>query len=82
MYKLQTQATQVVLFIITINKQTMKQKRFQKLLLINFLSKNPNLDKSKTYILPIRNEDLTNLDDIFSTYYISYDKKWNIKLEY
>ena len=60
----------------------MKQKRFQKLLLINFLSKNPNLDKSKTYILPIRNEDLTNLDDIFSTYYVSYDKKWNIKLEY
>ena len=60
----------------------MKQKRFQKLLLINFLSKNPNLDKSKTYILPIRNEDLTNLDDIFSTYYVSYDKKWNIKPEY
>ena len=60
----------------------MKQKRFQELLLINFLSKNPNLDKSKTYILPIRNEDLTNLDDIFSTYYVSYDKKWNIKLEY
>ena len=60
----------------------MKQKRFQKLLLINFLSKNPNLDKSKTYILPVRNEDLTNLDDIFSTYYVSYDKKWNIKLEY
>ena len=60
----------------------MKQKRFQKLLLINFLSKNPNLDQSKTYILPIRNENLTNLDDIFSTYYVSYDKKWNIKLEY
>ena len=60
----------------------MKQKRFQKLLLINFLSKNPNLDKSKTYILPVRNEDLTNLDDIFTTYYVSYDKKWNIKLEY
>ena len=60
----------------------MKQKRYEKLLLINFLSKNPNLDKSKTYILPIRNEDLTNLDDIFSTYYVSYDKKWNIKLEY
>ena len=60
----------------------MKQKRFQKLLLINFLSKNPNLDKSKTYILPVRNEDLTNLDDIFSTYYVSYNKKWNIKLEY
>ena len=73
---------QVVLSIITINKQTMKQKRFQKLLLINFLSKNPNLDKSKTYILPVRNEDLTNLDDIFSTYYVSYNKKWNIKLEY
>jgi len=60
----------------------MKQKRFQKLLLINFLSKNPNLDKSKTYILPIINEDLSNLDDIFSMYYVSYDKKWNIKLEY
>lgn len=60
----------------------MKQKRFQKLLLINFLSKNPNLDKSKTYILPVRNEDLTDLDNIFSTYYVSYDKKWNIKLEY
>ena len=60
----------------------MKQKRFQKLLLINFLSKNPNLDQSKTYILPVRNEDLSNLDDIFSTYYVSYDKKWNIKLEY
>ena len=60
----------------------MKQKRFQKLLLINFLSKNPNLDQSKTYILPIRNEDLTDLDNIFSTYYVSYDKKWNIKLEY
>ena len=59
----------------------MKQKRFQKLLLINFLSKNPNLDKSKTYILPIRNEDLTNLDDIFTTYYVSYTDKWIIKNE-
>ena len=60
----------------------MKQKRFQKLLLINFLSKNPNLEQSRTYILSVRNEDLTNLDDIFSTYYVSYDKKWTIELEY
>jgi hypothetical protein len=57
----------------------MKQKRFKKLLLINFLSKNTNLNQSTTYILPIRNEDLTDMDNIYTTYYVSYDKKWIIK---
>lgn len=56
----------------------MKQKRFKKLLLINFLSKNPDLDQSKTYVLPIRNEDLTDLDNIYTTYYVSYSDKWII----
>lgn len=56
----------------------MKQKRFKKLLLINFLSKNPDLDQSKTYVLPIRNEDLTDLDNIYTTYYVSYTDKWII----
>tara|TARA_R110000851_G_scaffold302743_1_gene460115 strand:+ start:347 stop:526 length:180 start_codon:yes stop_codon:yes gene_type:complete len=59
----------------------MKHKRFKKLLLINFLSKNTNLDQSTTYILPIRNEDLTDMDNIYTTYYVSYDKKWIIKEE-
>ena len=59
----------------------MKQKRFQKLLLINFLSKNQNLEQSRTYMLSVRNEDLTNLDDIFTTYYVSYTDKWIIKEE-
>ena len=59
----------------------MKQKRFKKLLLINFLSKNPDLDQSKTYVLPIRNEDLTDLDNIYTTYYVSYTDKWIIKEE-
>ena len=59
----------------------MKQKRFKKLLLINFLSKNPNLDKSTTYVLPVRNEDLTDLDNIYTTYYVSYTDKWIIKEE-
>tara|TARA_R110002126_G_scaffold290967_1_gene449730 strand:- start:349 stop:528 length:180 start_codon:yes stop_codon:yes gene_type:complete len=59
----------------------MKQKRYEKLLLINFLSKNPNLEQSRTYILSVRNEDLTNLDDIFTTYYVSYTDKWIIKNE-
>ena len=59
----------------------MKQKRFKKLLLINFLSKNPNLDQSTTYVLPVRNEDLTDLDNIYITYYVSYTDKWIIKEE-
>tara|TARA_R110000868_G_scaffold21050_1_gene87994 strand:+ start:50 stop:229 length:180 start_codon:yes stop_codon:yes gene_type:complete len=59
----------------------MKQKRFKKLLLINFLSKNPNLDQSTTYVLPVRNEDLTDLDNIYITYYVSYKDKWIIKEE-
>jgi hypothetical protein len=59
----------------------MKQKRFKKLLLINFLSKNPNLDQSTTYVLPVRNEDLTDLDNIYTTYYVSYTDKWIIKEE-
>ncbi len=59
----------------------MKQKRFKKLLLINFLSKNPNLDQSTTYVLPVRNEDLTDLDNIYTTYYVSYTDKWMIKEE-
>ncbi len=59
----------------------MKQKRFKKLLLINFLSKHPDLDQSKTYVLPIRNEDLTDLDNIYTTYYVSYTDKWIIKEE-
>ena len=58
-----------------------KDKRYEKLLLINFLSKNPNLEQSRTYILSVRNEDLTNLDDIFTTYYVSYTDKWIIKNE-
>jgi len=56
----------------------MKQKRFKKLLLINFLSKHPDLDQSKTYVLPIRNEDLTDLNNIYTTYYVSYTDKWII----
>jgi hypothetical protein len=59
----------------------MKQKRFKKLLLINFLSKNPNLNQSTTYVLPVRNEDLTDLDNIYTTYYVSYTDKWIIKEE-
>mgnify|MGYP003673807766 FL=1 len=59
----------------------MKQKKFKKLLLINFLSKNPNLDQSTTYVLPVRNEDLTDLDNIYTTYYVSYTDKWIIKEE-
>ena len=59
----------------------MKQKRYEKLLLINFLSKNPNLEQSRTYILSVRNEDLTNLDNIYTTYYVSYTDKWIIKEE-
>ena len=58
-----------------------KDKRFKKLLLINFLSKNPNLDQSTTYVLPVRNEDLTDLDNIYITYYVSYTDKWIIKEE-
>tara|TARA_R110002153_G_scaffold41623_1_gene118710 strand:+ start:190 stop:372 length:183 start_codon:yes stop_codon:yes gene_type:complete len=58
-----------------------KDKRFKKLLLINFLSKNPNLDQSNTYVLPVRNEDLTDLDNIYTTYYVSYTDKWIIKEE-
>ena len=58
-----------------------KDKRFKKLLLINFLSKNPNLDQSTTYVLPVRNEDLTDLDNIYTTYYVSYTDKWIIKEE-
>ena len=60
---------------------SMKQKRFKKLLLINFLSKNPNLNQSTTYVLPVRNEDLTDLDNIYTTYYVSYTDKWIIKEE-
>ena len=59
----------------------MKQKRFKKLLLINFLSKNPNLDRATTYVLPVRNEDLTDLTNIYTTYYVSYTDKWVIKEE-
>ena len=59
----------------------MKQKKFKKLLLINFLSKNPNLDQSTTYVLPVRNEDLTDLTNIYTTYYVSYTDKWIIKEE-
>jgi hypothetical protein len=59
----------------------MKKNKFKKLLLINFLSKNPDLDQSKTYVLPIRNEDLTDLDNIYTTYYVSYTDKWIIKEE-
>ena len=58
-----------------------KDKRFKKLLLINFLSKNPNLNQSTTYVLPVRNEDLTDLDNIYTTYYVSYTDKWIIKEE-
>ena len=58
-----------------------KDKRFKKLLLINFLSKNPSLDQSTTYVLPVRNEDLTDLDNIYTTYYVSYTDKWIIKEE-
>ena len=58
-----------------------KNKKFKKLLLINFLSKNSNLDQSTTYVLPVRNEDLTDLDNIYTTYYVSYTDKWVIKEE-
>ena len=58
-----------------------KDKRFKKLLLINFLSKNPNLDRANTYVLPVRNEDLTDLINIYTTYWVSYTDKWVIKEE-
>ena len=58
-----------------------KDKRFKKLLLINFLSKNPNLDRANTYVLPVRNEDLTDLTNIYTTYYVCYTDKWVIREE-
>ena len=58
-----------------------KDKRFKKLLLINFLSKNPNLDRANTYVLPVRNEDLTDLTNIYTTYWVSYTDKWVIREE-
>ena len=60
---------------------TMKKNKFKKLLLLNFLSKHSDLDQSKTYVLPIRNEDLTDLNNIYTTYYVSYKDKWIIKEE-
>lgn len=60
---------------------TMKKNKFKKLLLLNFLSKHSDLDQSKTYVLPIRNEDLTDLNNIYTTYYVSYTDKWIIKEE-
>lgn len=59
----------------------MKKNKFKKLLLLNFLSKHSDLDQSKTYVLPIRNEDLTDLNNIYTTYYVSYTDKWLIKEE-
>tara|TARA_R110000787_G_scaffold152162_1_gene265956 strand:- start:665 stop:844 length:180 start_codon:yes stop_codon:yes gene_type:complete len=59
----------------------MKKNKFKKLLLLNFLSKHSDLDQSKTYVLPIRNEDLTDLNNIYTTYYVSYTDKWIIKEE-
>jgi hypothetical protein len=59
----------------------MKKNKFKKLLLLNFLSKHSDLDQSKTYVLPIRNEDLTDLNNIYATYYVSYTDKWIIKEE-
>ena len=60
---------------------TMKKNKFKKLLLLNFLSKHSDLDQSKTYVLPVRNEDLTDLNNIYTTYYVSYTDKWIIKEE-
>ena len=59
----------------------MKKNKFKKLLLLNFLSKHSDLDQLKTYVLPIRNEDLTDLNNIYTTYYVSYTDKWIIKEE-